>query len=51
MVSQKPRWILTRNEEERSRHVPADAKPDENLRILTTVIWWEQKALCMKLKG
>lgn len=51
MVSQKSRRILTRNKELRSRHVPADAKPDENLRIFTTGIRWEQKAVCTKLKG
>lgn len=51
MVSQKPRQTFTRNKEQRSRYVPADAKPDEDLRIFSVVTGREQKAVCMKPKG
>ena len=50
MMSKKPRRIFTRNEEQRGC-VPADAKPDEDLRIFTIATWWKQKAVCMNLKG
>lgn len=50
MVSQKPRWTSTRDEEERSRHVSVDAKQDEGLRISTIVTWWDQRAACTKLR-
>lgn len=50
MVSQKPRWIFTRNEE-RSRHVPKDAKQEDGFRISIIVTWWEQKAAHTILKA
>lgn len=49
-MSQKPRWISTRDEEERSRHVSVNAKQDEGFRISTIVTRWDQKAACTKLR-